>query len=201
MNAKQLREHVKSQCGFGGETPRTVEPNVSNETRLPQGTKVMANGYPGVIVRHYDGEMYEIRLQSGVVCTDQWELPETAGTKYSDNTLRDECGRKLPDIQAWEKASRNTPSRTMVKTSRVLGQCRFNKSKQGETLDLISQKRPKPYALQVCNAGAMPDRLPTSFEDWIKQGNDAIDDPGGNIIPSRVQANHDQYDNERHPFN
>ncbi len=52
----------------------------------------------------------------------------------------------------------------------------------------------KPYALQVCNAGAMPDHLPTSFEDWIKQGNDAIDDPGGNIIPSRVLANHDQYD-------
>ncbi len=51
----------------------------------------------------------------------------------------------------------------------------------------------KPYALQVCNAGAMPDHLPTSFEDWLKQGNDAIDDPGGNIIPSRVLANHDQY--------
>ncbi len=58
----------------------------------------------------------------------------------------------------------------------------------------------KSYALQVCNAGAMPDRLPESFEDWIKQGNDAIDDPGGNIIPSRVQSNHDQYDNESHPF-
>ncbi len=58
----------------------------------------------------------------------------------------------------------------------------------------------KPYAIQVCNAGAMPDHLPTSFEDWIKQGNDAIDDPGGNIIPSRVLANHDQYDNDKHPF-
>ncbi len=65
-------------------------------------------------------------------------------------------------------------------------QCGFNKA--------------KPYALQVCNAGAMPDRLPTSFEDWIKQGNDAIDDPGGNIIPSRVIANHDQYDNTKLPF-
>ncbi len=41
---------------------------------------------------------------------------------------------------------------------------------------------------------------PESFSDWIKQGNDAIDDPGGNIIPSRVLSNHDQYDNERHPF-
>ncbi len=50
----------------------------------------------------------------------------------------------------------------------------------------------KPYALQVCNAGAMPE----SFEDWIKQGDQhlQIDDPGGNIIPSRVLANHDQYD-------
>ncbi len=57
-----------------------------------------------------------------------------------------------------------------------------------------------PYALQVCNAGDWPEHLPESFEDWLKQGDDAIDDPGGNIIPSRVLANHDQYDNERHPF-
>ncbi len=60
----------------------------------------------------------------------------------------------------------------------------------------LDRDKAKPYALQVCNAGAMPE----SFEDWIKQGNDAIDDPGGNIIPSRVQSNHDRYDNERHPF-
>lgn len=44
-----------------------------NDT-LKQGTKVITNGYPGVIVRHYDGKMYEIRLASGVVCTDDWTL-------------------------------------------------------------------------------------------------------------------------------
>ncbi len=76
----------------------------------------------------------------------------------------------------------------------IAKQCGFNKTKHRQDL------RVKPYALQVCNAGAMPDHLPTSFEDWIKQGNDAIDDPGGNIIPSRVLANHDQYDNAKHPF-
>ncbi len=44
------------------------------------------------------------------------------------------------------------------------------------------------------NAIAAQCGMPESFEDWIKQGNDAIDDPGGNIIPSRVKSNHDQYD-------
>ncbi len=34
--------------------------------------------------------------------------------------------------------------------------------------------RAKPYAIQVCNAGAMPDHLPTSFEDWIKANGDSI---------------------------
>ncbi len=57
----------------------------------------------------------------------------------------------------------------------------------------------KPYAVQACNAGDWPEQ-PESFEDWLKQGDDAIDDPGGNIIPSRVQANHDRYGKERHPF-
>ncbi len=50
----------------------------------------------------------------------------------------------------------------------------------------------KPYALQVCNAGAMPDRLPTSFSDWLASNNDSID-IGGNWTPDRIQANHDQY--------
>ncbi len=77
----------------------------------------------------------------------------------------------------------------------VSKQCGFNHPE----IPVMTNKA-KPYALQVCNAGAMPDRLPESFEDWIKQGNDAIDDPGGNIIPSRVLVNLDQYGSEPHPF-
>ncbi len=57
----------------------------------------------------------------------------------------------------------------------------------------------KPYALQVCNAGAMPDHLPTSFSEWVESNNDSID-IGGNEIPDRIKANHDQYDNTKHPF-
>ncbi len=58
----------------------------------------------------------------------------------------------------------------------------------------------KPYAIQVCNAGAMPDQLPTSFEDWLKANGDAID-IGGNWTPSKYNANLDRYgnDNDR-PF-
>ncbi len=61
-------------------------------------------------------------------------------------------------------------------------------------------------AVQVCNAGDWPDHLPESFEDWLKQGNDAIDDPGGNDLggnwtPDKYNANLDRYgnDNDR-PF-
>ena len=40
-------------------------------TYYKQGDKVRANGYDGVIVRHYDGTMYEVRLPGGVavVCS------------------------------------------------------------------------------------------------------------------------------------
>ena len=31
----------------------------------------MCNGYKGAIVRHYDGNMYEIRLERGVTCTER----------------------------------------------------------------------------------------------------------------------------------
>ncbi len=33
------------------------------------------------------------------------------------------------------------------------------------------ENKAKPYAIQVCNAGAMPE----SFEDWIKSTGDCID--------------------------
>ncbi len=63
-------------------------------------------------------------------------------------------------------------------------------------LESICQHHPnkaKPYALQVCNAGEMPDPLPTSFSDWLAINKDSID-LGGNWTPDKVQANHDQYD-------
>ncbi len=76
-------------------------------------------------------------------------------------------------------------------------QCGFNKAKtieqidneiarrkqrltdhyKAKPIDLISQKRAKPYALQVCNAGKMPDHLPTSFEDWLASNSDSIEMP------------------------
>jgi hypothetical protein len=49
--------------------------------KLKQGTPVMCNGYKGAIIRHYDGDMYEIRLERGSVCTDQFEV-------IQDNELR-----------------------------------------------------------------------------------------------------------------
>ncbi len=35
----------------------------------------------------------------------------------------------------------------------------------------FTPNKAKPYALQVCNAGAMPE----SFEDWLKANEDAIE--------------------------
>ncbi len=65
---------------------------------------------------------------------------------------------------------------------------------QTEAINKLQQGA-KPYALQVCNAGAMPE----DFDSWLKSNGDAID-IGGNWTPDKLQANHDQYDNERHPF-
>ncbi len=74
---------------------------------------------------------------------------------------------------------------------------RFDSRGEAELFAQSEVNTAKPYALQVCNAGAMPDRLPESFEDWL--GSDSID-IGGNVLPDRVQSNHDQYDNTKHPF-
>ncbi len=67
------------------------------------------------------------------------------------------------------------------------------------SVEVFPEETTPNKAVQVCNAGKWPDHLPSSFEDWLRSNNDAID-IGGNEIPSRVQANHDRYDNERHPF-
>lgn len=37
---------------------------------LSRGTKGTYSGFPAVIVRHYDGNMYEIRVPGGVICVD-----------------------------------------------------------------------------------------------------------------------------------
>ena len=39
-------------------------------TKLNRGDKVKCNGYPGVVVREYSDNMYEVRLNSGLVCVD-----------------------------------------------------------------------------------------------------------------------------------
>jgi hypothetical protein len=60
----------------------------------------------------------------------------------------------------------------------IAAQCGFNKA--------------KPYALQVCNAGKMPE----DFDSWLKANNDSIpiEDYGGNVRTDRIAANLDQYD-------
>lgn len=47
-----------------------------------QGTKVRCNGYEGAVIRHYSGNMYEIRVPGGVVCNDDFEvIDERASAK------------------------------------------------------------------------------------------------------------------------
>ncbi len=67
---------------------------------------------------------------------------------------------------------------------------------------VIHTKDAKSYAIQVCNAGDWPDHLPSSFGDWLKANGDSVEisDQGGNFTADKIQANHDRYDNERHPF-
>lgn len=39
-----------------------------------QGDRVFCNGYPGAIVRHYSGGMWEVRVPGGVVCVGESEF-------------------------------------------------------------------------------------------------------------------------------
>ena len=42
-----------------------------NDKKLKQGDKVTCNGFSGSVVREYNENMYEVRLQSGLVCVDK----------------------------------------------------------------------------------------------------------------------------------
>ena len=58
-----------------------TEQNAIQKPRIyHQGDHVRVNGYDGVIVRHYDGNMYEVRLPGGLVCVNV-----NAQKDYSEN--------------------------------------------------------------------------------------------------------------------
>ncbi len=50
------------------------KPQNATAPTLPQGTRVYCNGYPGVIIRRYSANSYEIRVPGGPVCTDAFAL-------------------------------------------------------------------------------------------------------------------------------
>jgi hypothetical protein len=39
-------------------------------TTLTPGQRGTYSGFPATIIRHYSGNMYEIRLPGGLICTD-----------------------------------------------------------------------------------------------------------------------------------
>lgn len=38
------------------------------------GQRVTCSGFLGTVIRHYDGNMYEVRLASGLVCVDAHDI-------------------------------------------------------------------------------------------------------------------------------
>ena len=48
---------------------------------LKRGTKVLCNGYEGVIVSHYADKSYEIRLPGGICCTADFVVTEQRPTE------------------------------------------------------------------------------------------------------------------------
>ena len=69
----------------------------------------------------------------------------------------------------------------------IAKQCGFQQS----GIPQLAQNKAKPYAIQVCNAGKMPE----DFDSWLKQNGDSIpiEDYGGNVTPDRIAANNDIY--------
>jgi len=56
--------------------------------------RVICNGYPGMIVRHYSENMYEVKLARGMVCVDQ------SAIKPDPDTARAINFSKLPSVCA-----------------------------------------------------------------------------------------------------
>lgn len=67
-DAEKVRAAMKlsPMCNYPGEGFRHM-------TR-EEWEKIRANGYDGVIVRHYSGNMYEVRLPGGVACVDRSDI-------------------------------------------------------------------------------------------------------------------------------
>jgi hypothetical protein len=83
--------------------------------KYKQGDRITSSGFEGVIVRHYHGSMYEIRLPGGVCCVDQADIrprPEAPspcpGNEYGHfyrvhtpgAVWCSRCGERRPDHDA-----------------------------------------------------------------------------------------------------
>lgn len=71
---------------------QTTPPKAGERTQivLKPGQRITYSGFPGAVIRHYDGNMYEIRLASGVACVD-------AGDIIPMSALTEEILALLPD--------------------------------------------------------------------------------------------------------
>ncbi len=184
MKPSDIRNHISKQCGFKlvgdycdkcerlkhrcicVETPRTVDPNGNNET-----------GYSPIVDPKVFDQAHGLRPE-----------PENkANFTQGKPTICETCGKPITQNMYFTQAGTwrfwhwTCAAPVSEHTSRIPHKPIQNKA--------------KPYAIQVCNAGAMPE----DFTAWLKANGDSID-IGGNWTPDKVQANHDQYDNTKHPF-
>lgn len=68
---------------------------------LTPGTKIVGNaGLTGTIVRHYEGNMYEVRYPGGLSCHDVTNCPIVSEVRYGPKLLTDATGNQYPQGQA-----------------------------------------------------------------------------------------------------
>lgn len=79
-------------------TPNDNLPERRHIDNIPQGTPVICNGYNGAIVRQYDGDTYEIRLASGVVATDDFEIDQSATQPQPQQGEQDTVSEVTPAV-------------------------------------------------------------------------------------------------------
>ena len=72
-------------------------------TPFKQGTPVQLGDHRGVIVRQYDGNIYEVRLPGGVGC---YEV-QTTNIIQNDAFWYRECHRLQHERDEWERLYRN----------------------------------------------------------------------------------------------
>ena len=66
---RECRFEIACSCWYGTPCKGKVE-----RRKIQPGQRVTYSGFDAVVVRHYEGNMYEVRVPGGLTCVDAGDL-------------------------------------------------------------------------------------------------------------------------------